>query len=91
MSNEQEIIDELQECLDIGDNDKIALYPEEVRMCIDALEKQIKKKVKRYSCNIIGEITFNCPSCNLEYYVTDYEDFNYCPNCGQKIDWSVED
>ena len=87
MSNEQEIIDELQECLDIGDNDRIALYREEVRMCIDALEKQIKKKVERYSCNTIGEMTFNCPSCNLEYYVTDYEDFNYCPNCGQKILW----
>ena len=88
VSNEQEIIDELQEYLDIGDNDRIALYPEEVRMCIDSLEKQIKKKVERYSCNTIGEMTFNCPSCNLEYYVTDYEDFNYCPNCGQKIDWS---
>ena len=91
MSNEQEIIDELQECLDIGNNDKIALYPEEVQMCIDALEKQIKKKIERYSCNTIGEMTFNCPSCNLEYYVTDYEDFNYCPNCGQKIDWNEED
>ena len=88
MSSEQEIIDELQECLDIGDNDKIALYPEEVWMCINALEKQIKKKVERYGCNTIGEMTFNCPSCNLEYYVTDYEDFNYCPNCGQKIDWN---
>ena len=87
MSNEQEIIDELQECLDIGDNDRIALYREEVRMCIDALEKQIAKKIKRYDSNIVDEMTFNCPSCNLEYYVTDYEDFNYCPNCGQKILW----
>ena len=91
MSNEQEIIDELQECLDIGDNDRIALYSEEVQMCIDALEKQIAKKIERYSSNTIGEMTFNCPSCNLEYYVTDYEDFNYCPNCGQKIDWSEEE
>lgn len=91
MNNEQEIIDELQECLDIGDNDRIALYPEEVQMCIDSLEKQIAKKIERYSSNIVGEITFNCPSCNLEYYVTDYEDFNYCPNCGQKIDWRVEE
>ena len=46
-------------------------------LAIDALEKQIRKKVERYSCNTIGEMTFNCPSCNLEYYVTDYEDFNY--------------
>ena len=60
-------------------------------LAIDALEKQMGKKVERYSCNTIGEMTFNCPSCNLEYYVTDYEDFNYCPNCGQKIDWRVEE
>lgn len=64
---------------------------EKIEMIINALEKQVGKKVKRYGCNIIGEMTFNCPSCNLEYYVTDYEDFNYCPNCGQKIDWSEVD
>lgn len=58
---------------------------------IEAREKQIGKKIERYSSNIIGEMTFNCPSCKLEYYVTDYEDFNYCPNCGQKIDWSETD
>ena len=69
-------------------NASIVLNGEKLDMCIEALEKQIKKKVERYSCNTIGEMTFNCPSCNLEYYVTDYEDFNYCPNCGQKIDWS---
>ena len=67
------------------------LEKEERDICIEALEKQIKRKVERYSCNTIGEMTFNCPSCNLEYYVTDYEDFNYCPNCGQKIDWGVEE
>lgn len=61
---------------------------DDIGLIIEALEKQIVKKIERYDSNIIGEMTFNCPSCNLEYYVTDYEDFNYCPNCGQKIDWS---
>ena len=74
-------------------NTKLVLDVEnkDIELIIGALEKQIRKKVERYSCNTIGEMTFNCPSCNLEYYVTDYEDFNYCPNCGQKIDWRVEE
>lgn len=64
---------------------------DDIGLIIEALEKQVGKKIERYGSNIIGEMTFNCPSCNLEYYVTDYEDFNYCPNCGQKIDWSEAD
>lgn len=30
---------------------------------------------------------WKCPGCG-ESYETDGEDYNYCPNCGQKIDWS---
>ena len=60
---------------------------DDIGLIIEGVGKQIRKKVERYSCNIVGEMTFNCPSCNLEYYVTDYEDFNFCPNCGQKILW----
>ena len=71
-----------------ANNIKAKIEPDFFNEVADRLEKQVAKKVERYGCNIIGEMTFNCPSCNLEYYVTDYEDFNYCPNCGQKIDWS---
>ena len=81
MSNEQEIIDELQEYLDIGDNDRIALYPEEVRMCIDALEKQIAKKVIVSPYNNMKY----CPICEVS--VTGMY-FDYCVECGQKLDWS---
>ena len=31
--------------------------------------------------------TWICPSCG-ERYEVDYDIYNYCPNCGQKIDWS---
>lgn len=27
-----------------------------------------------------------CPNCSSRYEV-DYEEHNYCPNCGQRIDW----
>ena len=81
MSNEQEIINELQECFDIGDNDRIALYPEEVQMCIEALEKQIAKKVIVSPYNNMKY----CPICEVS--VTGMY-FDYCVECGQKLDWS---
>ena len=86
MSNEQEIIDELQEYLDIGDNDRIALYPEEVRMCIDALEKQIAKKPKKIEVEGYRYTdTYRCPICKGNFSGTGIAD--YCYHCGQKFLW----
>ena len=31
--------------------------------------------------------TWICPNCNKSYEV-DYDDYDYCPNCGQHIDHS---
>ena len=31
-----------------------------------------------------------CPRCYMCYEM-EYGNYNYCPNCGQKIDWSGED
>lgn len=28
-----------------------------------------------------------CPNCNSRYEV-DYDNYDYCPNCGQHLDWS---
>ena len=89
MSNEKEIIDELQECLDIGDNDRIALYPEEVRMCIEALEKQIAKKPKKIEVEGYRYTdTYRCPTCEGNFSGTGIA--YYCYRCGQKLDWSVQ-
>lgn len=30
-----------------------------------------------------------CPTCDK--YYTKYERHNYCPNCGQRIDWEEEE
>lgn len=40
-----------------------------------------------------GEIVYDtwiCPSCG-ERYEVDYHDYEYCPKCGQHIDWEQEE
>lgn len=33
--------------------------------------------------------TWICPNCQKHYEV-DYDNYDYCPNCGQKIDWEAK-
>ena len=58
----------------IGCGIEVPLYDDELEVVVEALEKQIAKKMD----------SFNCPICR--YYFEDGEIHNYCPNCGQKID-----
>lgn len=62
-----------------------------LEMAIEALEKQIPKKpILEGDGYWDGELvldTWICPNCDKDYEV-DYDDYDYCPNCGQKIDWS---
>jgi hypothetical protein len=50
-------------------------YDEFCEKSISALEKQKPNKVKEYGI---------CPKCNHDFGM---EKVNYCPNCGQKLDW----
>ncbi len=59
------------------------------------LEKQIPKKPTYEGDGYAPDGTFIydtwiCPCCDKRYEV-DYDDYDYCPNCGQKIDWSDEE
>ena len=60
-------------------------------MAIEALEKQIPKKPDyEGDAYYDGEIvidTWICPNCEKDYEV-DYDDYDYCPYCGQHIDHS---
>ena len=62
-----------------------------IGIAIQALEKQIPKKPvyegDGYSDGHLVYDTWICPLCEKRYEV-DYDDYDYCPNCGQKIDWS---
>lgn len=65
---------------------------EEMNIAIEALEKQIPKKPDLIgdgyddNGNLIYD-TWICPCCRTEYEL-DYYNYKFCPECGQKIDWS---
>ena len=55
-----------------------------------ALEKQIPKKPTYEGDGYApdGTLVYDtwiCPCCDKRYEV-DYDDYDYCPNCGQKLD-----
>ena len=65
---------------------------EEMNIAIEALEKQIPKNPDLIgdgyddNGNLIYD-TWICPCCRTEYEL-DYDDYKFCPECGQALDWS---
>ena len=64
-------------------------------MAIQALEKHIPKKPTYEGDGYAPDGTFVldewiCPCCETRYEV-DYDDYDYCPNCGQKLDLEDDD
>ena len=53
-------------------------YAEMLIVCKEALEKQIPKKLK-------DDGRLYCPICGRDVLL---DRFNYCPDCGQALDWS---
>lgn len=62
--------------------------------CRTAREKQTPKKPyyegDGYADGQLVYDTWICPCCDKRYEV-DYDDYDYCPNCGQKIDLDRSD
>lgn len=71
------------------------MLQESVDMAIKALEKQVAKKPSFEGDgydpdgNLVYD-TWICPCCEKHYEV-DCEEYDYCPSCGQRIDWSDQD
>lgn len=58
---------------------------EALNMAVEALEKHIPKKTTKRQYVPNGTLIYgHCPIC---YYFTK-NDFKYCGNCGQALDWS---
>lgn len=68
-------------------------------LCIDNAERAkeylsvIKELVERTTPKKPTEILLRCPNCNhkigFDYYMGKHVD--YCPTCGQALDWSEEE
>lgn len=70
----------------------ISEITEEIMRADDELEaKETPKKPHlegdSYSDGELVYDTWICPNCE-ESYEVDYDKYDYCPKCGQKIDWS---
>jgi len=65
--------------------------PEE---CREAVEKQTARRPDYegdgYADGHLVYDTWICHCCGKHYEV-DYDNYNYCPDCGQKLDWSDEE
>ena len=63
-------------------------------IAVEAIEKQIPKTPNYegdgYSDGVLVYDTWICPCCGKDYEV-DYDDYKYCPKCGQAIDWSEKE
>ena len=69
-------------------------FLEYLKRCALAIDKVTPKKPDYegdgYADGYMVYDTWFCPCCGKHYEV-DYDDYDYCPNCGQAIDWEVEE
>ena len=63
-------------------------YAVAIATAIEALEKQIPKKPISLGEDIDRDVG-QCPNC--KEIIDTYEDYKYCSDCGQAIDWRDEE
>ena len=65
-----------------------AEFESALALAIDALEKQIPKKP---AMGKYGHTECACCGWVVESFCGDLEQYPFCPNCGQAIDWEVSE
>ena len=67
---------------------------EALSLAIEALEKQMPESIDLegdgYEDGVIIYDIWICPRCG-KHYELEYDYYDFCPNCGQRIDWSNKD
>ena len=83
MTNEEAFREVLNRVYRNTDDFKMHISKDCYKLIIEALEKQIPKKVTKLAC----------PSCNRIFLFRHGEKRkgDYCDNCGQALDWSDND
>ena len=65
-------------------------FVKEIKIAIEALEKQIPKKPISTKGKY-GHTECVCCGWVVESFCGDLEQYPFCPNCGQAIDWSDDE
>lgn len=88
----REAIEDFKKLAELLQNKESAAV-EHCNIAIEALEKQLPKKVdaKENFRDFYGRLIYYkgfCPNCG---FVMDSSKNNHCNACGQKLDWTVEE
>lgn len=86
-------LEEVQQYKAIGTHEECVRKNFTFKSLLEAREKQTPKKPDLEGDGygddgVLIYDTWICPCCGKRYEI-DYEEYDYCPNCGQAIDWSA--
>lgn len=86
-------LEEVQQYQAIGIHEECVRKNFTFKSLLESREKQTPKKPDLEGDGygddgVLIYDTWICPCCGKRYEI-DYEEYNYCPNCGQAIDWSA--
>lgn len=86
-------LEEVQQYQAIGIHEECVRKNFTFKSLLESREKQTPKKPDLEGDGygddgVLIYDTWICPCCGKHYEV-DYEKYDYCPNCGQAIDWNV--
>lgn len=86
-------LEEVQQYQAIGTHEECVRKNFTFKSLLEAREKQTPKKPDLEGDGygddgVLIYDTWICQCCGKRYEI-DYEEYNYCPNCGQAIDWSA--
>lgn len=85
-------LEEVQQYQAIGTHEECVRKNFTFKSLLESREKQTPKKPDLEGDGygddgVLIYDTWICPCCGKRYEI-DYEEYDYCPNCGQAIDWS---